>query len=129
MSFITTLKPNEIFVFGSNMAGRHGAGAAKQAKEKFGAIYGQAIGRQGFCYAIPTKNEYIKTLHLIYIEQFINYFYKYAQDHPELTFLVTEIGCGLAGYSHKQIAPLFKNCSKLSNVVLPQTFIKILKGE
>lgn len=95
---ITKLKQNQIFVFGSNLAGRHGKGAALQAR-KFGAIYGQGIGRQGQTYAIPTKNKYLQTLPLTIIKQYLIEFVEYAKQHPELEFLLTPVGTGLAGYS------------------------------
>jgi hypothetical protein len=96
-----------IFVFGSNLAGRHGAGAAKYARQYHGAIYGQGIGRQGNSYGIPTKDNNIRTLPLSNIRHHIVEFMDYAQAHPELTFNVTRIGCGLAGYKDSDIAPMF----------------------
>lgn len=103
-----------IFVFGSNAAGRHGAGAAKFAHEHRGAIYGQGSGRQGQSYGIPTKDKYLKTLPLTVIKLHVAEFLAYAREHPDAHFEVTRIGCGLAGYRDKQIAPLFagapKNC-------------------
>lgn len=124
---ITKLEDNEIFVFGSNLAGRHGKGAAKLAKEKFGAKYGEGLGRTGQCYAIPTKDEYVRTMPLEFIGNFIGQFCIYAEQHPELTFLVTEIGCGLAGYKPEDIAPFFRLAAmKLPNVRLPESFKKII---
>jgi hypothetical protein len=99
--------PQRIFVFGSNLAGRHGAGAALFARRERGAIYGQGIGLQGQSYAIPTKDEHIKTLPLARIRPFIEDFISFARQHPELEFEVTKIGCGLAGYSEDQIAWMF----------------------
>ena len=96
-----------VFVFGANEAGRHGAGAALCAVKEHGAIYGQGIGRQGNSYAIPTKDHKIRTLPLDAIQEYINDFLEYARNRPELTFNVTRIGCGLAGYKDYQIAPLF----------------------
>lgn len=105
---------SKIFVFGSNLAGRHGKGAALFARQNKGAIYGQGIGLQGQSYAIPTKDERIRTLPLHQIEEHVNVFLQFARDNPHLEFEVTEIGCGLAGYSPKQIAPMFmgypRNC-------------------
>lgn len=98
-----------IFVFGSNLSGRHGAGAAKYALMHHDAIYGQNWGLQGTSFAIPTKDKKLSTLPLDSIQQHINEFIKFAQDHPEYDFLVTRIGCGLAGYSDLDIAPFFKN--------------------
>jgi len=99
---------SKIFVFGSNLAGRHGKGAALYAKENHGAIYGQGIGLQGNSYAIPTKDHKIKTLPLAIIAGYVIQFIEFAKAHPELEFQVTAIGTGLAGYSHQQIAPLFR---------------------
>jgi len=124
-SNITSLSGNEIFVFGSNESGRHGKGAAKTAI-KFGAIYGQAEGLQGRTYGIPTVNASIsKPLNIEKIAIYVDRFIQFAKSHPEYHFLVTEIGCGLAGLTHEQIAPLFKDCI-LENVSLPKKFINIL---
>lgn len=98
---------DRIFVFGSNLAGRHGAGAALFARQNRGAVYGQGVGLQGQSYAIPTKDENIRTLTLTRINQFVENFLRFAWQHKELEFEVTKIGCGLAGYSEAQIAPLF----------------------
>ena len=106
-----------IFVFGSNLAGRHGAGAAKWALMHRGAIYGVGIGRQGNSYGIPTKDENLKVLSLEQIKTYVLFFLNYAQEHPELTFQVTPIGTGLAGYSHDQIAPFFQDAPP--NCILP----------
>lgn len=97
----------EIFVFGSNLAGRHGKGAALHARKHCGAIYGKGFGRQGDSYAIPTKDEMLRTLSLDDIAGHIAGFLEYALAHPELKFQVTRVGCGLAGYSDEDIAPLF----------------------
>lgn len=102
-------KSNLIFVFGSNLAGRHGKGAALYAKKVHNAEYGVGIGRTGNAYAIPTKDEKIKTLPLSRIEVYVNDFLIYAKTHPELEFQVTKIGCGLAGYNENDISPMFKN--------------------
>jgi len=109
-----------IFVFGSNRAGRHGKGAALSAKLYHGALYGQGIGRQGNSYAIPTKDEHLKTLSLHSIEIEVSNFLEYAKNHPELDFFITRIGCGLAGYTDTVIAPMFKNAP--SNCQLPPTW-------
>lgn len=106
-----------IFVFGSNLAGRHGLGAAKDAHRLYGAVYGRGIGRQGRSYAIPTKDENIQTLPLERIQVYITQFIDYARRHPELLFDVTRIGCGHAGYTDQRISPLFKGAPK--NVQLP----------
>lgn len=99
----------KIFVFGSNMAGRHGKGAALFAFQKRGAKYGQGYGLQGESFAIPTKDERIRTLPLTYIRIWVDLFIEFARAHPELEFEVTRIGCGLAGYTDKDIAPMFRN--------------------
>lgn len=104
---------NSIFVFGSNLAGIHGAGAAAAALN-FGAEWGKGVGLSGKTYAIPTKDENIKTMRLSAIRPYIEEFVQFTKDHPGLRFFVTRIGCGLAGYTDGQIAPLFKgavNCS------------------
>lgn len=123
---ITSLKEGEIFVFGSNESGRHGKGAAKTAM-KWGAIYGQAEGLQGRTYGIPTVNASISNnLKPTKIKLYVDRFIVFAKEHPELKFLVTQIGCGLAGMSHKQIAPLFKDAVGIPNISLPRKFIRIL---
>lgn len=117
----------EIFVFGSNLAGRHGRGAALYARQHHGAVYGVGLGPQGDSYAIPTKDKNIQTLDLKTIGDFVNQFKIYADVHPELIFNVTAIGCGLAGYSPRDIAPMFKNMP--SNVKLPDEFLKELNED
>ena len=109
-----------IFVFGSNLAGRHGKGAAKFALQNHGAIYGQAWGLQGNSFAIPTKDANIKSLPLTHIQQYVNLFKEFAKQTPYLTYQLTPIGCGLAGYKYEDIGPMFKDCS--SNVVIPKEF-------
>lgn len=99
-----------IFVFGSNLAGRHGAGAAKTAREKHGAEYGVGEGRTGDSYAIPTKDWRLRPRTLDEIEISVYRFIEYAKAHPELSFYVTRIGCGLAGYTDEQIGPFFQGC-------------------
>ena len=121
---ITELKPNEIFVFGSNLQGYHGGGAARLAMNQWGAVWGQGTGLQGQTYAIPTMQGGIGTIRP-YIDQFINF----AQNDPERTFLVTEIGCGIAGFRPADIAPLFKNAINIPNIWLPQRFWEILQKE
>lgn len=98
-----------IFVFGSNLAGRHGKGAALYARRHCGAEYGVGVGRTGNSYAIPTKDERIRTLPLHKIAGYVVDFLDYARAHPELQFQVTKIGCGLAGYREHQISPMFKS--------------------
>lgn len=113
---ITDLHPNEIFVFGSNMHGYHGGGAAAFAMERFGAIYGQGEGLQGQSYAIPSMEG------LNNLKAAVDRFIDFASKHPEMRFLVTRIGCGIAGYSPRDIAPLFRDCILLENVTLPLDF-------
>ena len=96
-----------IFVFGSNLAGRHGKGAALYARRSYGAVYGIGVGRTGNAYAIPTKDERIRTLPLERIEKYVSEFLTYAMENPELEFEVTKIGCGLAGYREHEIKPMF----------------------
>ena len=110
-----------IFVFGSNLAGRHGKGAALEAAKSYGAIRGQGWGPQGQSYAIPTKDFLIKTLPLPMIQYFCRVFVQYARDNPTLTFRLTPIGCDLAGYKPAQIAPFFNHAPM--NVTLPLEFM------
>lgn len=124
--YVTELKPNEIFVFGSNESGIHGKGAAKMAMQ-WGAKYGNPEGIQGSTYAIPTKNKSIsKTLEVSEIEVYVNRFIEYALSNPDSIFLVTEIGCGLAGLTPKQVAPMFKKAISMNNIHLPYRFWHIL---
>lgn len=123
-SHITALRPNEIFVFGSNLQGYHGGGAARLAMDKWGAIWGQGVGLQGQTYAIPTMQGGTDTIRP-YVDQFI----KFAQNDPERTYLVTEIGCGIAGFRPEEIAPLFRGAVNVPNVWLPQRFWEILQEE
>ena len=113
--FITELKPNEIFVFGSNLGGMHGGGAARVAYLKFGAIMGQGVGLQGQSYAIPTMQGGVETIRP-YVDEFI----KFAEEHQNLTFLVTRIGCGIAGFMDEEISPLFAKAHDMDNIVLPE---------
>lgn len=121
-----------IFVFGSNLAGRHGRGAAYRARMKHGAIYGQGQGRQGDSYAIPTKDgrdgkslaPRYQALPLWQIHQHVETFLAYARAHPELQFEVTAIGCGLAGYTPAQIAPMFAEAPL--NCQLPGEFLSVI---
>lgn len=108
----------KVFVFGSNLAGRHGAGAALYARQHHGAIYGKGVGLQGNSYAIPTKDFNIRTLSLHTIENYVREFKEFAINHPDMFFNVTRIGCGLAGYTDKQIAPMFINAPV--NCILPE---------
>lgn len=113
-----------IFVFGSNLAGRHGAGAARHALLHHGAIYGQGEGLQGSSYAIPTKDHLIKTLPLDAIQKNVERFLEFARNNPHYEFLVTPIGCGLAGYKFHQIGPMFR--PPPLNCVLPGQFLEYL---
>ena len=121
---ITELKKNEIFVFGSNESGRHGKGAAKTAMNKFGAIYGKGYGLQGQSFAIPTKNQWLKTLHIKEISKYVDDFFTFAKLHPELKFYVTKIGCGLAGYSVDEMRKMFLSREIPEHVILPYEFSK-----
>lgn len=112
---ITKLEENEVFVFGSNLEGMHGGGAARVAYKSFGAVWGQGVGLQGQSYAIPTMQGGVETIRP-YVDEFI----QFAKDHQELTFLVTRIGCGIAGFTDAQIAPLFANAHDVENIVLPE---------
>ena len=120
---ITNLKPNEIFVFGSNMAGMHGGGAARIAYDRFGAVWGQGVGLQGQSYAIPTMQGGVET-----IKPYVDEFIEFAKAHPELKFFVTKIGCGIAGFTVEEIAPLFADAIDLSNVILPKDFIEVIQS-
>ena len=124
---ITFLKANEIFVFGSNLSGIHGAGAAKLAYDLFGAEWRNHKGIQGNSYAIPTKNVSItKTLSLNEISKHVSDFIEFAKQNSHLTFYVTKIGCGLAGLKEEQVAPLFIDALEVENIALPEDFIEIL---
>jgi len=125
---ITKLKKNQVFVFGSNEAGIHGAGAAKLAVEKFGAKMGMGYGLQGQSFGIPTKDTFIRTLSLDKIEFYIYSFLSEVMEYPDTEFLVTKIGCGLAGYSEEEIANLFKGKFIPENVILPESFFNIINS-
>lgn len=114
------LEENEVFVFGSNANGQHNGGAAAQAMHSFGAIWGQGEGRQGQSYAIPTTGGIAE------MSAAVKRFTSYAAAHPELRFLVTRVGCGAAGYTAGQVAPLFNDCLSLENVALPSEFWDVL---
>ncbi|MCE2616745.1 MAG: A1S_2505 family phage non-structural protein [Phocaeicola sp.] len=120
--FITSLKDNEIFVFGSNLNGSHGGGAALLAYRRFGAIWGQGVGLQGQSYGIPTMHGGIDV-----IKPYVNQFITFAVQHKELFFLVTRIGCGIAGFTVEEIAPLFKDAINVENIALPQDFWNVLE--
>lgn len=118
---ITTLKENEVFVFGSNLAGHHAGGAARTAMRKFGAKWGEGTGLHEQSYAIPTMQGGTDT-----IKPYIDDFIKFARQSTNTTFYVTRIGCGIAGFTDQEIAPMFKKAMKLPNVRLPESFVKCL---
>lgn len=118
---IKELAPDEIFVFGSNLAGHHGGGAARVALDRFGAQWGVGEGIQGQSYAIPTMQGGVETIKP-YVDRFLDLAYEWDQN----TFLVTRIGCGIAGFTPEQIAPLFDRALDMYNVVLPRDFYGIL---
>ena len=119
---ITDLKPDEVFVFGSNLAGMHGGGAARVAFRQFGAVMGCGVGLRGQSYAIPTMQGGVET-----IKPYVDGFIAFAKSHPELFFYVTRIGCGIAGFKDKEIAPLFSAAMDVENVCLPESFVKSFK--
>lgn len=121
---ITSLHPDEVFVFGSNLAGLHAGGAARFAMQHFGAVWGQGVGLQGQSYAIPTMQGGVET-----IKPYVDDFIDFARKNPHLKFLVTEIGCGIAGFTPEQIAPLFTRAVGLDNVWLPARFLKVLQKQ
>ena len=114
-----------IFVFGSNLAGRHGKGAALFARKHYGAELGVGIGRTGSAYAIPTKNHKLQPLPLEAIKYHVDEFIRYANSHPNLTFRVTAVGTGLAGYKHGQIKPMFKDAPP--NCMMPPEWTNTLQ--
>lgn len=120
---ITSLGEDDIFVFGSNLDGIHAGGAARVAHEHFGAIMGQGTGLQGQSYAIPTMQGGVETIRP-YVDQFI----ELAREWDQNTFYVTRIGCGIAGFSDEEIAPLFDEAYDLYNVRLPESFARIIKA-
>ncbi|MBO7071258.1 MAG: hypothetical protein J6W09_08200 [Bacteroidales bacterium] len=120
--FITELKPDEVFVFGSNLAGMHGGGAAYIAWRQFGAVMGCGVGLRGQSYAIPTMQGGVET-----IKPYVDEFIAFAAEHPELFFYVTRIGCGIAGFKDNEIAPLFSEATGMENVCLPESFVKSLE--
>lgn len=120
---VVTLQLSEIFVFGSNLEGRHGGGAARVAYQKFGAVWGHGVGLQGRSYAIPTMQGGVET-----IKPYVDEFIEFAKTHQQYVFLVTRIGCGIAGFKDEEIAPLFEGAYNLDNVVLPESFELILSN-
>lgn len=121
----TELKNNEVFVFGSNLSGIHGAGAAKLAKDKFEAEVGVGEGFTGKCYALPTKDANIETLSLNEIHKSIEVFHEVVRNNKDKFFIITAIGCGLAGYTANEIAPMFEPFMHIKNVSLPQSFVDV----
>jgi hypothetical protein len=114
-----------IFVFGSNLSGRHGRGAALSAREHHGAVSGKGVGLQGTSYAIPTKDHALRAIPLDQIAHYVKRFIEFAKEHSELRFEVTRVGCGMAGYSDKQMAPLFMGAPK--NCQLPEEWKPFLQ--
>lgn len=119
--FVTELAPDEIFVFGSNMAGHHGGGAARIAYQKFGAVWGQGVGAQGQSYAIPTMFNTVQE-----IKPYADEFIKYARQHPQNRFLLTRVGCGIAGFSDSEMSRLFKAAADLPNITIPREWMKYI---
>ena len=120
---ISELKDNEIFVFGSNLAGAHGGGAARAAFNTFGAVWGQGVGLQGQSYAIPTMHGGLEK-----IKPYVDEFVEFAKNQREYTFLVTKIGCGIAGFAIEEIAPLFADAVAVENIILPVEFESVILG-
>lgn len=120
---ISSLGEDEIFVFGSNLAGNHAGGAARVALERFGAVMGQGVGIQGRSYAIPTMQGGVES-----IRPYVDDFFELAEEWDQTTFLVTRIGCGIAGFTDEEIAPLFDRALDMYNVVLPESFVRILQA-
>ncbi len=118
---IDFLQRGEVFVFGSNLSGQHMGGAARIAHERFGAKWGIGVGLQGQSYAIPTMQGGVET-----IRPFVDEFITFARANQQFVFLVTPIGCGIAGFSAKQIAPLFVEARQVDNIVLPKSFVELL---
>ena len=119
--WIEHLKENEIFVFGSNLAGMHGGGAARIARLHFGAVMGKGVGLQGQSYAIPTMQGGVDT-----IRPYVDDFIAFAKQHPDQHFLVTPIGCGIAGFEPEDIAPLFEEAKEIKNISLPESFWEVI---
>ena len=121
--WISELKPNEVFVFGSNLQGMHAGGAARIACEKFGAVWGQGVGMQGQSYAIPTMQGGVET-----IKPFVDQFIYYARQNLIYRFYVTRIGCGIAGFTDEEIAPLFREAVDVENICLPTEWWSLLNA-
>lgn len=123
-AWIKALKENEVFVFGSNLGGFHAGGAARVALDHFGAVWGQGVGLQGQSYAIPTMHGGVDV-----IKPYVDEFIAFAREHRELKFLVTPIGCGIAGFKIQEIAPLFAAAIDEENIILPEGFVKISENQ
>ena len=120
--WINRLEENEVFVFGSNLGGFHGGGAARVAMNQFGAVWGQGVGLQGQSYAIPTMHGGVDA-----IKPYVDEFIAFAREHRELKFLVTPIGCGIAGFKVEDIAPLFADAIDDDNIILPEGFVSVIE--
>ena len=126
----TVVSDELIFVFGSNLSGRHGKGAALHARTHHGAVPGKGVGLHGTSYAIPTKNHALRALPLDHIAHYVRQFIEFAAEHPELSFQLTRVGCGLAGYSDQRMAPLFIGAPKSCQFPAEwKPFLQKVKGE
>lgn len=123
---IQDLPIGSVFVFGSNESGEHVGGAARQAVGQLGAKWGQGFGRAGETFAIPTLDWQLRRLPLKFIELYVKRFLAYAKRNPKGTFLVTAIGCGIAGRRPEQIAPMFKAAKYINNIQLPREFWEVI---
>ena len=121
---VASLKVNEIFVFGSNLMGHHSGGAANIAHKHFGAVWGCGEGLYGQSYAIPTMQGGVDT-----IKPYVDDFIDFAISHSELTFLVTKIGCGIAGFKIEDISPLFARAIAVDNIILPEEFVRVIESQ
>ena len=121
---ISELENYEVFVFGSNLQGQHAGGAAVIAEQKFGAVWGEGVGLHGQTYAIPTMHGGIEE-----IKPYVDEFIEFAKQNPNLKFLVTRIGCGIAGFTEEEMAPLFAEGVNVENVYLPDTFFDVITGK
>lgn len=119
---IAELGEDEVFVFGSNLEGMHGGGAARTAYQRFGAVWGEGVGHHGQSYAIPTMHGGVE-----HIRPYVDEFVEYARENRHLRFLVTRIGCGIAGFRDEQIAPLFSEALNCSNIILPREFVEAIE--
>lgn len=120
--WINRLNENEVFVFGSNLAGFHGGGAASVALHSFGAVWGKGVGLQGQSYAIPTMHGGVDK-----IKPYVDEFIAFAREHRDMKFLVTPIGCGIAGFTAQEMAPLFADAIDVENILLPEDFVKVIE--